>query len=208
MSSPTVIESILQMRGAALVIVTILGLLSVGSWGVIFGKFRELQGAFQEDLKILADLRNGVDVATLAEPSGFSALPGLADRAIDATSRNRDVERTLGRARAEARAEFESQLSFLATVAGIAPFLGLLGTVWGIMEAFLAIGATGATSIGVVAPGVADALLTTLVGLAVAIPAVVGYNLAVRRIRRLDLHMESFASELVERIGETNRQNP
>lgn len=194
------------MRGTGLVIVTILGILSIGSWAVIIGKVRELHGAFQEDLAILAELRKGTVLANLAEPRRFSALPGLADRAMDAASQNRDVERALTRARGEARAEFESQLSFLATVAGIAPFFGLLGTVWGIMEAFLAIGATGATSIGVVAPGVADALLTTLVGLAVAIPAVVGYNLAIRRIRRLDLNMENFASELVERMDESARR--
>lgn len=199
--NPTVIESILGMRGLAMGIVLILGILSIGSWAVIIGKIRELHGAYQEDLDVLEQLRNGTGAEALAEPRRYSALPILAGTALAAHERGRDVERALARTRRDARAEFESQLSFLATVAGIAPFFGLLGTVWGIMEAFLAIGATGATSIGVVAPGVADALLTTLIGLAVAIPAVVGYNLAIRRIRRLDLHMENFTSELAENLA-------
>jgi biopolymer transport protein TolQ len=83
---------------------------------------------------------------------------------------------TLEKEEAEEREELGIGLTWLAVIGSIAPLLGLLGTVIGVMNAFLGIVATGSTNIGAVAPGVAEALVTTVVGLAVAIPAVIGYN--------------------------------
>lgn len=94
----------------------------------------------------------------------------------------------------------EQGLPFLATTGTVAPFFGLLGTVWGVMDAFLQIGLRGSGNINVVAPGVAEALITTIAGLAVAIPAVIGYNYFVSQIKEVDDELSHFSSELINLI--------
>jgi biopolymer transport protein TolQ len=88
-------------------------------------------------------------------------------------------------------------LNWLAIIGSVSPLLGLLGTVIGIMNVFLGIHATGSTNIGAVAPGVAGALITTVVGLAVAIPAVIAYNHFVARLNLVTGEMEGFSSEFI-----------
>jgi len=94
----------------------------------------------------------------------------------------------------------EKDMGFLAVVVTAAPFLGLLGTVWGVMDAFRAMAVHGAVMLSEVAPGISGALLTTVVGLLVAIPSLIGYNLLTQHIRRLTIEMENFADELVSDI--------
>ncbi len=91
----------------------------------------------------------------------------------------------------------ESRLNFLATVGSVGPFVGLFGTVWGIMGSFQKIGATGSASLAVVAPGIAEALIATGVGLAAAIPATIAYNLFVTRIRKQELALNNFAADFL-----------
>ncbi|MBT8396290.1 MAG: MotA/TolQ/ExbB proton channel family protein, partial [Gemmatimonadetes bacterium] len=98
---------------------------------------------------------------------------------------------------AEERDEMAHGLNWLAIIGSISPLLGLMGTVIGIMNAFLGITATGSTNIGAVAPGVAEALITTVVGLAVAIPAVIAYNHYVGRLNLVTGEMEGFSSEFI-----------
>lgn len=106
-----------------------------------------------------------------------------------------------GRAMSEI-AEMEKYLIFLATTASVSPFLGLLGTVWGIMSSFLSMGVQGTASIEVVGPGIAEALITTIAGLAAAITALVGYNLLVRYVRRQESRVELFLSRIVALTGD------
>jgi biopolymer transport protein TolQ len=113
------------------------------------------------------------------------------------------VDRALMRASTVEMTKLESRISFLATTASIAPFVGLFGTVWGIMEAFLAIGEQGSTSLGVVAPGIAEALITTAAGLAAAIPAVIAYNQLSHRVKQFASQMDDFAMEFLN-IAERN----
>jgi biopolymer transport protein TolQ len=94
--------------------------------------------------------------------------------------------------------EMEKYLVFLATTVAVAPFLGLLGTVWGITDSFMSMGAQGTASIEVVGPGIAEALITTIAGLATAIPALVGYNLLLRHVRRQENATELFISRLLD----------
>jgi len=94
--------------------------------------------------------------------------------------------------------EMERHLIFLSTTASVAPFLGLLGTVWGIMSSFLSMGAQGTASIEVVGPGIAEALVTTIAGLAAAIPALVGYNLLVRQLHRKETRIDLFISRVID----------
>ncbi len=95
----------------------------------------------------------------------------------------------------------ERRLSFLATTANTAPFIGLFGTVWGIMDSFREIGVRGTTSLAVVAPGISEALITTALGLATAIPAVLGYNYLVNRLRSVSVKMENASAYIINLIG-------
>jgi biopolymer transport protein TolQ len=110
------------------------------------------------------------------------------------------VERSLSRARTTAVTEMESKVPFLATTASAAPFIGLFGTVWGIMNSFRNIGAKGAANLTTVAPGIAEALVATAIGLVAAIPAVMAYNYLSRRIRVISAEMETFANDFLNII--------
>jgi biopolymer transport protein TolQ len=110
------------------------------------------------------------------------------------------VERALSRARTTATMDMESKVPFLATTASAAPFIGLFGTVWGIMNSFRNIGAKGAANLATVAPGIAEALVATAIGLVAAIPAVMAYNYLSRRIRVLSSEMETFANDFLNII--------
>jgi biopolymer transport protein TolQ len=113
------------------------------------------------------------------------------------------VDRALVRASVVEVNKLESRLPFLATTASIAPFVGLFGTVVGIMMAFQGIGQTGSTNLGVVAPGIADALVATAAGLVAAIPAVIAYNHLSNRVRLFASEMDDFAMEFLN-IAERN----
>ncbi len=108
-----------------------------------------------------------------------------------------ELQSTLARVAAEEVARLERALTFLATTGSTTPFIGLFGTVWGVMGAFQGIGARGSTSIGVVAPGIAEALIATAAGLAAAIPAVIAYNYYVNRVKAAATQMDSFADEFL-----------
>jgi biopolymer transport protein TolQ len=107
------------------------------------------------------------------------------------------IKTALERAVAEQAVKLEDQIILLGTSVTAAPFLGLLGTVYGIMEAFAGIGMHGDTNINTLAPGIAAALINTVGGLFVALPSLVGYNILLGRIRNLTVNMDNFASELV-----------
>jgi len=111
-----------------------------------------------------------------------------------------NVTRSLQQAVAAERAKLERGVNFLATTGSSAPFIGLFGTVWGIMEAFRRIGVTKSASLAVVAPGIAEALIATAAGLAAAIPAVIFYNYFLGRINSISTEMDNFASELINII--------
>ena len=112
------------------------------------------------------------------------------------------VERSLKRTTIDQSNRLEKALSFLATTGNTAPFIGLFGTVWGIMESFRGIGLKGAASLAVVAPGISEALIATAAGLAAAIPAVVAFNYFNSKVTVLKSEMDNFSSDfmsLVER---------
>ena len=112
-----------------------------------------------------------------------------------------------GRATTEI-SEMEKNLIFLATTASISPFLGLLGTVWGIMSSFLSMGIEGTASIQVVGPGIAEALVTTIAGLGAAITALVAYNLLVRHVRRQETRADLFISRILALTGAVVADRP
>ena len=126
---------------------------------------------------------------------------GYADQAGRPKEADQDlvesVYRDLRLAAHRELARFEQRLPLLATAGSVCPFLGLFGTVWGVMTAFLDISTQGSTNIVVVAPGIAEALITTIAGLAVAIPAMVAYNFFVQRSRVLGLELEDLATSVL-----------
>lgn len=116
--------------------------------------------------------------------------------------------RVLRRITATERTAMERSVNFLATTGNTAPFVGLFGTVWGIMNTFRDIGVTGTASLAVVAPGISEALIATAVGLFAAIPAVVGYNHILTRINRVGGAMENFSADLTNIIERHFTQEP
>src|SRR2546422_2009048 len=113
----------------------------------------------------------------------------------------RYVEQVLGHAIQEQITRTEAELLFLATTGNVTPFIGLLGTVLGIIDAFREIGVQGTASIAAVAPGVAEALVATAAGLFTAIPAVIADNYFLARVRRMAFQMDRFAIDLTNEIG-------
>jgi len=109
------------------------------------------------------------------------------------------AQRAMDRSASEEAAALERHVGYLATTGSVSPFIGLMGTVWGVMTAFLNIGAQGSASLVVVAPGIAEALIATVAGLAAAIPAVVGYNHLLGRLRDLTNATGQFTSEFLDR---------
>src|SRR5215510_7979209 len=112
------------------------------------------------------------------------------------------------RARTDEMERLERHVSIVSTTGSVAPFVGLMGTVWGVMTAFLNIGVQGSASLVVVAPGIAEALIATLAGLAAAIPAVIGYNQLVSRVRSIDNFAVAFISEFADMASQSGSAEP
>jgi biopolymer transport protein TolQ len=117
------------------------------------------------------------------------------------------VARVLRRSTTSESQRLEKYLSFLATTGSAAPFIGLFGTVWGIMDAFHGIGTSGNASLAVVAPGISEALVATAIGLVAAIPAVIGYNHFVNKINVLTGEMDNFSQEMLNIVQRMSRGN-
>jgi biopolymer transport protein TolQ len=202
-----------------LVLFVLLGF-SVASWAIIFTKRRQVRRAERESerfIDIFWDAKNltAINTASLdlkASPvaqvfrAGYQELVRItrAKREVapgDDMSTDlggvENVARAMKRAASQEVTKLESSLTFLATTASAAPFVGLFGTVWGIMNAFRGLSVTQSSSIQAVAPGISEALIATAIGLAAAIPAVMAYNYFADRVRVLGTEMENFASEFL-----------
>jgi biopolymer transport protein TolQ len=198
------------------IVLLILLMFSVTSWAIIFYKWRVLRRAIAENRRFRAFFRKLEDLADLkmrAQSLTYSPLAGVFLEVyaylrphLDAENGRelsmRSVQGWLRTAVEVQIIRFEQYLSFLATTGNVSPFIGLFGTVLGIMESFQAIGRLGTASIAAVAPGVAEALLATAAGLLAAIPAVVAYNYYVSRIKILAGEMETFSAEFINRVEE------
>jgi len=197
-------HSILQLiLNADLVVKAVMVLLlffSVYSWAIILFKFAYLRRVEKEDETFSRNFRRRKDAGGLARNLRHSTLANLFRALSDEPpGLHRDEYRKLlKRQESLETSKLERYLNFLATTGSTAPFIGLFGTVWGIMNAFRGIGAAGAASLAVVAPGIAEALIATAAGLAAAIPAVIAYNYYLSRVRRITIRMEDFDQELVD----------
>ena len=186
-----------------------LGLLlaSVWSWAIIIERSRRLSRLVAEVAAFEAKFWNARSLDELPQGRGENPAASLFRAGMDewraSTEGRAQVDREGVRARLasvmaasidRSVSDLSDRLSVLATIGSVAPFVGLFGTVWGIMRAFVAIGQTQNTSLAVVAPGIAEALFATAIGLFAAIPAVIGYNRLLHVIGRLEDRLASFSA--------------
>ena len=225
----TIILAVLQNSGISGIIVNsgivaktvlaILTVLSILSWAIAIDKIRYLRRCKDDTRRFLRTLPANFSIFESARHGrGFnhSPLPRLMLDAATAVERELAALKRIKQAHAamigqaargvmersasQAIDRMEHNLGYLATTASVSPFLGLFGTVWGVMNSFLSMGQMGSASITVVGSGVAEALITTVFGLGAAIPALVAYNFLVNSTRREAGQMESFISRVAESI--------
>ncbi|TXD39428.1 protein TolQ [Lujinxingia vulgaris] len=218
-SQVSVIEIVMDADAVVTAILVLLAVLSVISWYIIGYKalyFRRAQAESQDFMDVFWQSKRLDAIYQSSEEfprapvsrvfkAGYielSKLKGSTEGAGAESMRQQlgdieNVERSLRRASRTEMTELEKLVPFLATVGSTSPFIGLLGTVWGIMVAFLNISAEGAAGIDVVGQPIAEALIVTAMGLFAAIPAVVAYNLFVNKIKVLGGEMDNFSSDFL-----------
>jgi biopolymer transport protein TolQ len=195
---------------AGMAVLGILICFSVYSWAIIFSKLGSLRGAGKANSRFLRAFRKSAGMeAVMVASEQFRPSPLVAvfdfgyeelERQVKArgsVTNRTALERTLQLGISEELAKLERNMNWLATTATVSPFIGLFGTVWGIIDAFQAIGLAGATSMRAVAPGIAHALVATALGLAAAIPAAVSYNHFGNSLKELGARMEDFSLEFL-----------
>ncbi len=216
---PGLLQYFLQSNFAGQIIIYALALFSLIAWTIMFGKHWELRRmrlynlGFQQKLReqrTILDLPEGFKVPE-SVPYGalfrdaieafwrVEARRGETDESL-AAARLEHAENALQRAVAAQSLGYEQNMIFLATIVSGAPFFGLLGTVWGVMDSFGAVALQPVATLQTLAPGVSGALLTTVAGLLVAIPSVFGYNYLLSRTKIMITELENFASSLADRI--------
>lgn len=176
---------------------------SVVSWAIIIFKYGYLRRAERENDLFYHAFRRAKDSESLFASSKKYVLGPISNvfRQVHMDTGQRgkaEVTRTIKRYEALERAKLEKHLGFLATTGSSTPFIGLFGTVWGIMSSFMDIGQAGAASLSVVAPGIAEALIATAMGLVAAIPAVIAYNYYLGRVNNLIIEMEDFSEDIID----------
>jgi len=206
------------------IVLLLLFVFSVVSWAVIFSKSRAFRVADREDRRFLALLAKTKDIDELyrqvrrLEGSPCATVfEGVMERVGSGRVEGKNgagpvdqhiIERAASYLGQSQLSRLETYLPFLATTGNIAPFVGLLGTVLGIIDAFREIGTQGTASISAVAPGVAEALVATAAGLFTAIPAVIAYNYFLIRIRNTAFRLDSVTIELLASLSTTVKAKP
>jgi biopolymer transport protein TolQ len=186
----------------------ILILLSVVCWAVGFTKFRQFKELAENNTPFLNKFNKTSSLDSLYDDLDQFSKSSLArvfkagflEMKSSNLSGTENIERVLRKASDLEISNMETRLTLLATTGSTGPFIGLFGTVWGIMGSFHKIGATGSASLAVVAPGISEALIATAIGLAAAIPAVVLYNHFIASIRREEINLNNFTSDFLNHI--------
>jgi len=219
-----VLDLVIQAGPVAKAVLALLGVFSIVSWALIVDKWWQFRRVRRQTIAFLRAFREGrrpsivvsaakklresplaqLYVAAHQEVSGIAEVvdhvledneDGLGGERLDA------VHRAMRRSAALEIARLERYLPFLATTASATPFIGLFGTVWGIMASFHGIGQQGSANLAVVAPGISEALIATAAGLAAAIPAVIAYNYFVNRVKHWATEMEGFTMDLLNLVA-------
>jgi biopolymer transport protein TolQ len=204
-------------------VLIVLAVFSIGCWTIIFMKWRLFRKAEVDSGKFLASFKESGNLLLAHEAARrfrHSPLTSMFEDAyrklapflkenpgIEALRDDRylpeflqGINRTLHQASIRELSQLEEYLIFLATTGAVTPFIGLFGTVWGIIAAFHGIGTAGSANIAAVAPGISEALVATAAGLAAAVPAVIAYNYFLNRIKSMSTEMESFSLEFLNAL--------
>ncbi len=208
------ITEILHNSGpVAFAVLLLLAAMSLFSWTVMITKFRAFASARNQSARFLRAFRKSgrlSEIASAADQFRPSPLVAVFTEINDEYYRQTNgrglprnpvgLERAAATASSEALTVMEASITWLATIANTAPFIGLFGTVWGIIDAFHGLGTAGAATLRAVAPGISEALITTAAGILVAIPAVIGYNQLTSQLRDFAARMDDFGRELLNAI--------
>ena len=192
----------------------ILFIMSIGSWGLIIQKAILLGAAQRKSTAGIASFEKAANLREAVQMLGTdpaSPLYSVAQKGVTEFNRSKElgnssevivdnVRRALRQGVASELSRLQSSFSVLATCSNTAPFIGLFGTVWGIMPSFHSIGLSKSASLATVAPGISEALVATAIGLAVAVPATIGFNLFVGKLSNIDTLLVNFAGIFLNRV--------
>src|SRR5713226_6637060 len=213
-----IVDLVLQTGPVAKTVLLLLIAFSVLSWAVILSKWLLIRRARWQSGRFVRAFRKAQrmqDVASVAEQFRPSPLVGVFEGAVEEFRRQMGmtggihnlvaIQRAMQVASSEEITRLERNVPWLAITGAVTPFIGLFGTVWGIIDAFHGLGTAGAATLRAVAPGISEALITTAAGLAAAIPAVIAYNLINASIREFAARNDDFALEMLNAV---ERQQP
>jgi len=206
-----IVDLVAETGAVAKVVLLILLIFSVISWAIILSKWSLLRRARVQSGRFSRAFRKAQrlqDVAAVAEQFKPSPLVAVFEGGFEEYRRQGGnptgvvksvtaIQRAMQIANSEELSRFERNLPWLAITGAVTPFVGLFGTVWGIIDAFHGLGTAGAATLRAVAPGISEALITTAAGLAAAIPAVIAYNLIGNSIREFAARGDDFSLEML-----------
>lgn len=219
----SILSLLAQATLVAKAVLVLLLFMSIGSWALMFSKWLNIRSALKKAAEGMERFNRARDLREAVQSLGGdpeSPLYTVAHEGVTEFNRSKEagnseevvvdnVRRSLRQGVGMEMSRLNASLSFLATSANTAPFIGLFGTVWGIMNTFHAIGAMKSASLATVAPGISEALIATAMGLAVAIPATVGYNSFQGRLSHLETSLINFAGMFLNRVQrELNAHRP
>jgi biopolymer transport protein TolQ len=210
-----ILDMISQSGAVAKTVLFILLAFSILSWAIIVSKWNLMRRARTQSGRFIRAFRKAQrlgDMQAVEEQFRPSPLVGVFHNGYEEATRQAAkggppnipaLQRAMQIAASEEVTRFERSLPWLAITAAVTPFIGLFGTVWGIIDAFHGLGTAGAATLRAVAPGISEALITTAAGLATAIPAVIAYNLLGHSIREFAARSDDFAMEFLNTVENT-----
>jgi biopolymer transport protein TolQ len=214
-----VLDMVRNSGPIAIAVLVLLLIASLYSWAVILGKASLFRRARTQSRRFMRAFRKASrlqEIAAVSEQFKPSPLVAIFDEVYETYRRQTGgfgppkniiaLERTAQAAASESLTVLERRLTWLATIGAVSPFVGLFGTVMGIVDAFHGLGTEGAATLRAVAPGVSEALITTAAGLLVAIPAVIAYNQFTASLREFGSRMDDFSRELLNSLEEISLQ--
>jgi biopolymer transport protein TolQ len=220
-NSSALMEMVHNSGPVAFTVLVLLLIASIFSWAIMLSKWSSFSKAQTQSKRFVRAFRKSTrlsEIAAVADQFKPSPLVAVFGEIHDEYQRQNGgrglprnpvaLERAAQTASSEALTQMESRMTWLATIAAIAPFIGLFGTVMGIIDAFHGLGTAGAATLRAVAPGISEALITTAAGLVVAIPAVIGYNQLTARLREFAARMDDFGRELLNAIENAAMMTP
>ncbi|MBZ5568882.1 MAG: MotA/TolQ/ExbB proton channel family protein [Acidobacteriia bacterium] len=203
-----------QTGPVAKAVLLILLFFSILSWSIILARWNLLRRARVQSGRFLRAFRRAQrfqDIAAVAEQFRPSPLVAVFEGGFEEFKRSRSAaatQRAMQIAASEELTRLERRLPWLAITAAATPFIGLFGTVWGIIDAFHGLGTAGAATLRAVAPGISEALITTAAGLFAAIPAVIAYNVFGSAIREFGSRMDDFSLEMLNAVERAGAEAP